>query len=143
MINQEIAKELNEIRDTRPTPIAKRWRPQQEGKTTSLQVVQPQRSRSAHSLTRVRLPDDCWVMERSASRLEEERQKAVQELEEVKLARLQTLEVIESGELERPSSRAEVETRAQALRELEEVKRVRSEGAGDSSQQEAISKVQD
>ena len=62
---------------------------------------------------------------RSASRLEEERLKAVQELEEVdiphvlvklfnkhtnislkvKKARQETLEVIENGELERPSSR--------------------------------------
>ena len=42
---------------------------------------------------------------RSASRLEEERQKSLQELEEVKKARQDTLEVIESGELERPSSR--------------------------------------
>jgi len=117
--NQDISKELEEIRDSRPTPVTKRWRPPQQTRETGAA-----RSQSAHSLRRTRLPDDAWVVERSASRLEEERLKAVQELEEVKKARQETLEVIENGELERPSSRAEAENRTRALRELEEVKLV-------------------
>merc|ERR1712223_269335 len=117
--NQDISKELEEIRDSRPTPVTKRWRPPQQTRETGAA-----RSQSAHSLRRTRLPDDAWVVERSASRLEEERLKAVQELEEVKKARQETLEVIENGELERPSSRAEAENRTKALRELEEVKLV-------------------
>merc|ERR1711971_1440040 len=115
----DISRELDEIRDSRPTPIAKRWRPAQQNRESVAA-----RSQSAHSLRRTRLPDDAWVVERSASRLEEERLKAVQELEEVKRARQETLEVIENGELERPSSRAEAENRTKALRELEEVKLV-------------------
>merc|ERR1711971_791265 len=115
----DISRELDEIRDSRPTPIAKRWRPAQQNRESAAA-----RSQSAHSLRRTRLPDDAWVVERSASRLEEERLKAVQELEEVKRARQETLEVIENGELERPSSRAEAENRTKALRELEEVKLV-------------------
>merc|ERR1711971_1499098 len=117
--SQDISRELDEIRDSRPTPIAKRWRPAQQNRESAAA-----RSQSAHSLRRTRLPDDAWVVERSASRLEEERLKAVQELEEVKRARQETLEVIENGELERPSSRAEAENRTKALRELEEVKLV-------------------
>merc|ERR1711971_1225121 len=117
--SQDISRELDEIRDSRPTPIAKRWRPAQQNRESVAA-----RSQSAHSLRRTRLPDDAWVVERSASRLEEERLKAVQELEEVKRARQETLEVIENGELERPSSRAEAENRTKALRELEEVKLV-------------------
>merc|ERR1712172_317992 len=115
----DISRELDEIRDSRPTPIAKRWRPAQQNRESVAA-----RSQSAHSLRRTRLPDDAWVVERSASRLEEERLKAVQELEEVKRARQETLEVIENGELERPSSRAEAGNRTKALRELEEVKLV-------------------
>merc|ERR1711971_42776 len=115
----DISRELDEIRDSRPTPIAKRWRPAQQNRESAAA-----RSQSAHSLRRTRLPDDAWVVERSASRLDEERLKAVQELEEVKRARQETLEVIENGELERPSSRAEAENRTKALRELEEVKLV-------------------
>merc|ERR1711971_1438591 len=115
----DISRELDEIRDSRPTPIAKRWRPAQQNRESVAA-----RSQSAHSLRRTRLPDDAWVVERSASRLDEERLKAVQELEEVKRARQETLEVIENGELERPSSRAEAENRTKALRELEEVKLV-------------------
>merc|ERR1711971_499195 len=115
----DISRELDEIRDSRPTPIAKRWRPAQQNRESAAA-----RSQSAHSLRRTRLPDDAWVVERSASRLEEERLKAVQELEEVKRARQETLEVIENGELERPSSRAEAENRTKALRELEEAKLV-------------------
>merc|ERR1711971_887675 len=115
----DISRELDEIRDSRPTPIAKRWRPAQQNRESVAA-----RSQSAHSLRRTRLPDDAWVVERSASRLGEERLKAVQELEEVKRARQETLEVIENGELERPSSRAEAENRTKALRELEEVKLV-------------------
>merc|ERR1711971_1386925 len=117
--SQDISRELDEIRDSRPTPIAKRWRPAQQNRESAAA-----RSQFAHSLRRTRLPDDAWVVERSASRLEEERLKAVQELEEVKRARQETLEVIENGELERPSSRAEAENRTKALRELEEVKLV-------------------
>jgi len=117
--NQDISRELEEIRDSRPTPVTKRWRPAQQNRESAAA-----RSQSAHSLRRTRLPDDAWVVERSASRLEEERLKAVQELEEVKRARQETLEVIENGELERPSSRAEAENRTKALRELEEVKLV-------------------
>merc|ERR1712083_1116431 len=115
-LSAEIKDELNDIRELRPTPVTKRWNPTQESKG-------PQ-SQSAHTMMRTRLPDSSWVVERSASRLEEERQKALQELEEVKKARQETLEVIENGELERPSSRAEIESRNKALKELEEVKLV-------------------
>jgi len=134
--NPEITKELSDLRENRPTTIAKRWRPKLDAKGQT-----DERSRSAHALQRIKLPDDCWVMERSASRLEEERQKAVQELEQVKKARAETLEIMEREELERPSSRAEIETRAQSLRELEEVKRARAVSSGD--QQETISRVED
>merc|ERR1712223_357315 len=58
--NQDISKELEEIRDSRPTPVTKRWRPPQQTRENPAA-----RSQSAHSLRRTRLPDDAWVVERS------------------------------------------------------------------------------
>merc|ERR1712223_176080 len=58
--NQDISKELEEIRDSRPTPVTKRWRPPQQTRENGAA-----RSQSAHSLRRTRLPDDAWVVERS------------------------------------------------------------------------------
>ena len=60
---------------------------------------------SAEALHRITLPDDAWVVERTGDRELIEKQKAFHELEMVKQARLETLEVIENMELERPSSR--------------------------------------
>merc|ERR1712130_899142 len=57
--NQDISKELEEIRDSRPTPVTKRWRPSQQQNRESAAA----RSQSAHSLRRTRLPDDAWVVE--------------------------------------------------------------------------------
>ena len=53
----------------------------------------------------MKLPDDSWVVEKSESRIKEERKKAIAELELVKQARLETLEAMENMEIERPSSR--------------------------------------
>ena len=78
--------------------------------------------RSSSSSTRVgrlHLADDVWVTERSEDKVSQEKEKARQELEEVKQARLETLEP------ERPSSRGEL-ARQEALKELEELKKVRS-----------------
>ena len=60
---------------------------------------------SAEALHRVTLPDNAWVVEKTEDRENVEKQKAFQELEMVKQARLETLEVLENMELERPSSR--------------------------------------
>ena len=60
---------------------------------------------SAEALHRITLPDDAWVVEKTGDRELIEKQKAFHELEMVKQARLETLEVIENMELERPSSR--------------------------------------
>lgn len=62
------------------------------------------RSLSSDALNRVTLPDDIWVIEHE-DKTEVEKLKAVAELEMVKRARLETLEVIENMEMERPSSR--------------------------------------
>eukprot|EP00092_Neocalanus_flemingeri_P013335 GFUD01014378.1.p1 GENE.GFUD01014378.1~~GFUD01014378.1.p1 ORF type:complete len:817 (+),score=323.29 GFUD01014378.1:158-2608(+) len=112
----EVEKELNEIREARPTPLSKRWKPKQYQKPA-------ERSKSAHVLQRVKLEDNSWVVEKSESRLEEERRKALQELEFVKKARMESLEVIENLEVDRPSSRLKFET----MKELEEVKKTRTE----------------
>ena len=69
---------------------------------------------------RLHLADDVWVTERPEDKVSREKQKARQELEEVKQARLETLEP------ERPSSRLGELARQEAWKELEEVKKVRS-----------------
>ena len=69
---------------------------------------------------RLHLADDVWVTEKSEDRVSQEKQKARQELEELKQARLETVEP------ERPSSRMEDQARQEALKELEEIKKVRS-----------------
>ena len=83
-----------------------------------------ERSLSSDALQRVTLPDNAWVLEQEDKTLIE-KEKAYHELEMVKQARLETLEVIENMEVERPSSRMEEQHRQEALRELEEVKKAR------------------
>jgi len=122
----EVEKELNEIRESRPTPLTKRWKPKQYQKS------QPaERSKSAHVLQRAKLSDNSWVLEKSESRMEEERKKALHELEFVKKARMESLEVIENAESDRPSSRQEMKSRYETMRELEEVKKTRFEAKAD------------
>ena len=87
---------MDEVRVSRATPLNKRWRPEEK---------MTERSKSAHPIGRLKLADDCWVVERPASRLEEEREKMVTELETVKQARTDYLTGPDSLELERPSSR--------------------------------------
>ena len=91
----EVERELEEVRESRAraTPVNKRWRPPEKA---------AERSKSALPIGRLHLPDDCWVVERPASRLEEEREKMVLELETVKQARSDCLT---APELDRPSSR--------------------------------------
>merc|ERR1711892_626227 len=62
---------------------------------------------------------------------EEERKKALHELEFVKKARMESLEVIENAEVDRPSSRQEMKSRYETMRELEEVKKTRFEAKAD------------
>merc|ERR1711892_624464 len=62
---------------------------------------------------------------------DEERKKAVHELEFVKKARMESLEVIENAESDRPSSRQEMKSRYETMRELEEVKKTRFEAKSD------------
>jgi len=111
---KEVEKELNEIRESRPTPLTKRWKPKPYQKPA-------ERSQSAHVPHRATLSDNSWVLEKSESRMEEERKKALDELEFVKKVRMETLEVVENNEIERPSSRFET------MKELEELKKSRSE----------------
>ena len=68
----EVEKELNEIREARPTPLAKRWKPKQYQKVDMTKSVmlasnfhlQPtERSKSAHVLLGVKLADDSSVVE--------------------------------------------------------------------------------
>ena len=91
----EVERELEEVRESRAraTPINKRWQPAEKA---------AERSKSALPIGRLHLPDDCWVVERPPSRLEEEREKMVLELETVKQARSDCLA---APELERPSPR--------------------------------------
>ena len=60
---------------------------------------------SAEALKRITLPDDAWVVEKTEDRELFEKKKAINELEMVKQARLESLDVIENMEFERPSSR--------------------------------------
>ena len=92
----EVERELDEVRESRATPLNKRWRPAEK---------MAERSKSAHPIGRLNLPDDCWVLERPSSRLEEEREKIVLELETVKQARNDYLTGPDSLEPDRPASR--------------------------------------
>merc|ERR1711915_915378 len=69
----EVQKELNEIRDARPTPVIKRWKPKVYEKAK-------ERSVSEHVLQRCKMPDNSWVREKSESYLNEEKRKALEEL---------------------------------------------------------------
>ena len=76
--------------------------------------------RSSSTAARLHLADDVWVTEKSEDKVSQEKQRASQELEQVKQARLET------SEPERPSSRMEKLSRQEALKELEGIKKVRS-----------------
>ena len=116
----KIQQELQEISTSRVTPMSKRWKPQDK-------VVQ--RSKSAHPIGRINLPDNCWVLERPSSQnMEEEKEKIILELETVKQARL---EVADQLEIDRPSSRLQDLARSETLKELEFVKNVRKEGVNE------------
>jgi len=99
----EVQKELNEIRDARPTPVIKRWKPKVYEKAK-------ERSVSEHVLQRCKMPDNSWVREKSESYLNEEKRKALEELEFVKRSRLESLNYEENSTTERPSSRIETMT---------------------------------
>ena len=92
----EVERELDEVRESRATPLTKRWNPAEK---------MAERSQSAHPIGRLKLPDDCWVVERPSSRLEEEKEKIVHELETVKQARSDYLQDGLSQEQEGPASR--------------------------------------
>merc|ERR1711915_825514 len=110
----EVQKELNEIRDARPTPVIKRRKPKVYEKAK-------ERSVSEHVLQRCKMPDNSWVREKSESYLNEEKRKALEELEFVKRSRLESLNYEENSTTERPSSRIETMT------ELTEVRRARAD----------------
>merc|ERR1711892_1537556 len=123
----EVEKELDELRISRPKRFHK--------------IGQEERSASAHALQRVKLPDDSWVVEKSESRIAEERRKAIEELELVKQARLETLEALENMELERPSSRVEDQSRFEAMKELDEVRRARTVTMQDDEVRSEVVKI--
>ena len=76
--------------------------------------------RSSSTAARLHLSDDVWVTEKSEDKVSLEKQRASQELEQIKQARLET------SEPERPSSRMEKLSRQEAIKELEDIKKVRS-----------------
>merc|ERR1719445_3028013 len=133
-----------EKRDTamKPKPIhnstvMKRWtpvNPERAEKTRSLDVPQKLNmndlfcndSKSAHVPHRATLSDSSWVLEKSESRMEDERKKALDELEFIKKMRLESLGA-ENADNERPSSRQEVISRYETLKELEDIRRARLE----------------
>jgi len=116
---KEVEKELDEIREARPTPLVKRWNPKPYKKPS-------ERSQSAHVPHRATLSDSSWVLEKSESRMEDERKKALDELEFIKKMRLESLGA-ENADNERPSSRQEVISRYETLKELEDIRRARLE----------------
>jgi len=126
-IKKELEKELDEVRSSRPSRFQK--------------IGKEQRSSSAHVLHRTKLADDAWVVEKSESRIAEERRKAVEELELVKKSRLETLETLENMEIERPSSRMEDQVRLEAMKELEEVRRVRTVTLQGDEMREEVTKI--
>jgi len=127
-VNEEIEKELDELRLSRPKRFAK--------------IGSKERSSSAHVLQRVKLEDSSWVVEKSENRLAEEKRKAEEEIELIRLARLETLETLETMELERPSSRIEDQTRFEAMKELDEVRRARTVTMQDDIRSEVIKVVE-
>merc|ERR1719450_1463283 len=126
-IKKELEKELDEVRSSRPSRFQK--------------IGKEQRSSSAHVLHRTKLPDDAWVVEKSESRIAEEKRKAVEELELVKKSRLETLETLENMEIERPSSRMEDQVRLEAMKELKEVRRVRTVTLQGDEMREEVTKI--
>lgn len=114
-------------------PVRTRWNPSNprltnHQKENELEELRNSRSavverlvveRSSSTVGRLHLADDVWVTEKCEDKVTQERQKARQELEEVKQARLDMVEP------QRPSSRMEDQARQEALKELEEIKAVR------------------
>jgi len=112
-IKSNINAELKTIRDSRPTPVTKRWK---HGNKDEKQV----RSKSAHVLQRARLPDDSWVLEKS-ERGDEERRRAAMELEMVRRAR----EEFEQDNIYDFTAKRMDERRTEALLELEAIRNLR------------------
>merc|ERR1711915_743089 len=121
-----VGKELEELRASRPKRFIRGLK---------------ERSASEHTPIRMDLPDDAWVVEKSELRVTEEKKKTQEELETMKQARLETLEVLENLELERPSSRLEDQARYEAMKELEEVRKQRSVTMQDEATKIEVSQI--
>ena len=91
--------------------------------------------RSSSTAARLHLADDVWVTEKSEDKVSQEKQKARQELEQVKQARLETLEP------QGLSSRMEELSRQEALKELEEIKKVRSTMIENTKEESEVSNI--
>ena len=94
-----------------------------------------ERSSSSSKAKRLHLADDVWVTEKSEDKLCQEKQKARQELELVKQARLETLEP------ERHSSRMGELSRQEASEELQEIKKVRSTMIENTKEHSEVSNI--
>merc|ERR1711915_555951 len=125
-IKNIVGKELEELRTSRPKRFIKGLK---------------ERSASEHTPIRMNLPDDAWVVEKSELRVTEEKKKTQEELETMKQARLETLEVLENLEMERPSSRLEDQARYEAMKELEEVRKQRSVTMQDEATKNEVSQI--
>ena len=69
-------------------PVRTRWNPSSSGLTNHQKENELEDLRNSSTVGRLHLADDVWVTEKSEDRVSQEKQKARQELEELKQARL-------------------------------------------------------
>lgn len=98
--------ELEEVRQT--APIAARWRSEETGDAKEEKRPRP---RSAMKVTQ---SDDFWLKEKSNTKVEEEKQKVIHEIESIKQARLKFED--------EPINRQENDARLKTLQELESLR---------------------
>lgn len=125
--------------------VTPRWNPsippltnhqkEKDSRSAGVEKQEVERSSSSSKAKRLHLADDVWVTEKSEDKLCQEKQKARQELELVKQARLETLEP------ERHSSRMGELSRQEASEELQEIKKVRSTMIENTKEHSEVSNI--
>jgi hypothetical protein len=102
--------EIGQIRESRPTPLVKRWKPT---------VQEPvERSKSVSGIPRAKLRDNDWnVNDKSISLEEETRMKTAQEIEQIRKERAEAMET----DLCNISENKEMQLRKQTEEEIQEI----------------------
>lgn len=131
---KERSMEIEQIRESRPTPVTKRWRPTERETNGS----EGRRSKSMSSVPRAKLmADNDWMRSSTSSQEVERRMETTLEIEQIKKARALGLENLEDEE--NANRDKLLQLKLDTSKELEEIKHVRAKAI--EEQEEALEKA--